>query len=212
MVDAVVGLPALLGLGFAGAALPAIYSRMKRGGSRPRLADGPDADEKAGRRLPSSASSRRWLLAGSLIALPGRNWRGPGARVVGLRRVEARTGGPVTIRSALIRFAVTTAWSELIGQLNRPAGQRLRERGQAIHSEMHDLLDEHAGDPKAQQQAISDRYKAGDLSRSMRVRGRFSALSGCSSRHSSRRCTKPFLIASPASSSSPTDHAWAQSS
>jgi hypothetical protein len=52
------------------------------------------------------AEHRVHLEAVSMIAgVATRNHRGLGYRLVGLRRADARTGGPVSIRSALINHA-----------------------------------------------------------------------------------------------------------
>lgn len=44
----------------------------------------------------------RPALRGAVAGLDGahRNWRGPGFRAGGLRHVDARTGGPISVRSA----------------------------------------------------------------------------------------------------------------
>jgi uncharacterized RDD family membrane protein YckC len=58
----------------------------------------------------SRIAEPRWRLALWAVSAPIeirlRNWRSPGARAMGLRRVDVRTGGPVSIRSAFIRNAV----------------------------------------------------------------------------------------------------------
>jgi hypothetical protein len=68
----------------------------------------------------------RWVaLAGSLpLAVVGRNWRSPGCRVLKLRMIDARTGGPVTVRGALIRWGVATA----VRSVNEQAADAWRRR------------------------------------------------------------------------------------
>src|ERR1700722_15244101 len=61
----------------------------------------------------------RWLFrtttaVGQAAAVPARNWRGPGSRVLGTRMADLRTGGPVSVRSALIRAAVSSLEREAI--------------------------------------------------------------------------------------------------
>ena len=60
---------------------------------------------------------RRWgptLTVFSFVTeVLGRNGRGPGAHLLGLRRVDARTGGPVTVRSALIGSSVRVVTTPL---------------------------------------------------------------------------------------------------
>jgi hypothetical protein len=52
------------------------------------------------------------VLKGSSIglAVAGRNWRGLGFRVVGLCRVDALTGGPVSLHGALLGQLFDQAW------------------------------------------------------------------------------------------------------
>jgi hypothetical protein len=68
-----------------------------------RVADEPPAIR---RRIDESLRSRPVRIAlssvGAGLAVGGRNWRSPGFRAVGLRRVDAQTGGPICVRSALI--------------------------------------------------------------------------------------------------------------
>jgi hypothetical protein len=76
-----------------------------------------------GRRRPSVAQQRRpchgfqpsraqqgvvWIASAGLAVL-GRNWRGPGFRILHLRRVDVRTAGPVSVRSALVGEAFELA-------------------------------------------------------------------------------------------------------
>lgn len=100
MVDAAVmigGMAVLVGLGIAGVVG---YARI--------CADEDEEDEPSDsdgttRELPRSPQLRAALWGASAgLAVAGRNWRGPGFRVVGLRRVDAQTGGVVSVRSALI--------------------------------------------------------------------------------------------------------------
>ncbi|HWF34059.1 MAG TPA: RDD family protein [Solirubrobacteraceae bacterium] len=67
----------------------------------------------------------RWERALPLVSLisaaPTRNMRSPGFRLLHLRRVDARTGGPVTIRSAVAREAVSVAWGSWIRRRRGPA-------------------------------------------------------------------------------------------
>jgi uncharacterized RDD family membrane protein YckC len=55
------------------------------------------------------------------VALFRRDWRSPGQRVVGYRRVDARTGGPVTLRSAIAGQVAGLGWS----RLTRPIRERV---------------------------------------------------------------------------------------
>jgi len=82
-------------------------------------AKGPDISPSDGRMAAFRrfGESRRWQIALSVGAVPievrMRNWRSPGMRLMGLLRADVRTGGPVTVRSLLVRKAVVTAWQDL---------------------------------------------------------------------------------------------------
>jgi len=69
---------------------------------------------------------------------------------MGLQRVDARTGGPVTIRSVLIRSAVDTASQELNRRVQRPFNERLAERQRAVYAELRALRRTHVDDDEAQ--------------------------------------------------------------
>ena len=61
-----------------------------------------------------------------------RNWPTPGMRLLGVRRVDAATGGPVTVRSAMIGQLTTELFGALMSEITRPARQRSAERMSAI--------------------------------------------------------------------------------
>jgi hypothetical protein len=88
-IDAIVlGIP-VLGISIGGAALYSAYLR------------------RSGRELDPARMRDALRLAGPIVsaaaAVPTRNSRSPGSRIMGLHRVDGRTGGPVSVRSALIR-------------------------------------------------------------------------------------------------------------
>ena len=64
-----------------------------------------------------------------------RNWRSPGFRLLRIRRVDVPTGGPISIRSALIVQACDWVWGAAYGRLTRGPlrrwEERFRERGEA---------------------------------------------------------------------------------
>lgn len=106
---------------------------------------------------------RRWQLSiwavGAVLQVQGRNWRSPGYRVVGLRRVEARTGGPVSLRSGLINVLVATAWSRSTRVLLRRVETRQKQRLAAVDAEIKAAQDAHRDDPEAARRAITEIYK-----------------------------------------------------
>jgi hypothetical protein len=92
-------------------------------------------------------------------AVLGRNRRGPGARIAGIRRVDGRTGGPVTGRSALIRFAVGRAVPRLIASLYRPQQRRAVERMRAVASAEREIARQHRDAEERQQEALTAFYR-----------------------------------------------------
>jgi hypothetical protein len=121
---------------------------------------GGDEESKAPRAF---GLSRRWrlLLAVTLAPLEirGRNWRSPGWRVMGLRRVDVRTGGPVSFRSALVRHAFRTAWSEVTSQLLEPWKQRVREGPGTTLADADAARRAHPADGEAQPRAMAEVFR-----------------------------------------------------
>lgn len=70
---------------------------------------------------PRLDPSRRWQVLFSLLraaaVVRGRNSRSPGFRILRLRRVDARTGGPVSLHSGLIRATFSLGLRTLISRV-----------------------------------------------------------------------------------------------
>jgi uncharacterized RDD family membrane protein YckC len=98
-------------------------------------------------------------IAGHVTAVPTRNWRSPGWQLLGLRRVDAHTGGPVGVRSALIRDAVSAAERALSRPLLRRAWRRSSERTAELQPRIDELKRAHADDSVALQRALMELYK-----------------------------------------------------
>ena len=113
----------------------------------------------AKRNLPARWPRALWL-ASVAAAVVSRNWRGPGGRIMQLRRVDARTAGRVTVRSALINFAAAYGWKRVNARLYAP----VKRRGELRLSELQPALAEvqrmYRDDPEARQRAIADLYRA----------------------------------------------------
>jgi hypothetical protein len=113
------------------------------------------------------ASSPHWQAAkrgaSAAAAVATRNWRSPGYRILGLRRVEVRTGGPVSVRSSIVECAVSRTLAQLSLQLTQPWQARSRRRFQAIHADIEELRRAHPDDPTAQQRAMAELLKRGDV-------------------------------------------------
>jgi uncharacterized RDD family membrane protein YckC len=110
------------------------------------------AREDVGVPGPSPLESTRGRLAlyafGLTTAVWSRNLRGPGYRVLGLRRVDALTGGPVGIRAALVRHLVEQSRSALLARILAPIKRQDQARRREATTEMRRLISEHTGDPQ----------------------------------------------------------------
>jgi uncharacterized RDD family membrane protein YckC len=84
-----------------------------------------------------------------VLAIVGRNGRGPGARLVGIRRVDERTGGPVTVRSAFVRYGIVTAGQRLRMVILKPLQERADLRRRALEPQLRKLREKYAADPEA---------------------------------------------------------------
>ena len=150
VIDAAVfvaGMAAVIGAGIAAAA---VYNRVRGDKDAEhgeedsgRDDDGEDEPDGAADALPSGVDcatrgSRQPPLHGALqgasagLAIAGRNWRSPGFRLIGLRRVDADTGGVVTIRSALIGVLFDQAWQAAWRPLFRSRVKRHQTRLRAL--------------------------------------------------------------------------------
>lgn len=94
------------------------------------------------------------LWAGSLIlAVVGRNHRSLGRRRMGLRTVELATGGPVSVRAALVRFGAVAAWKRLVELPFRPREKRMAQRYEGLNEELKEIRRRHAHDEGARRSA-----------------------------------------------------------
>jgi len=99
-----------------------------------------------------------WLV-GSLESVAGRNRRGIGARALGLRRVDARTGGRVAVRSALVRLAFTEARRVLLGRAIRPWSRAQNERAARVAPRAQEIVREHRDDRERRNEAVMKLYR-----------------------------------------------------
>jgi RDD family len=148
--------------GAGGFGLLTLYQRWRGGGSDSDEAPFPFEEQRFGwfrRTWESPAGRLGWKLASLPLDVRTRNWRSPGDRVMGLRRVDVRTGGPVSVRSALIKEAVQITSSELNLRLQRPFEQRRMERVRAVRDALREAREIHAGDKEAQARAAAEILK-----------------------------------------------------
>jgi uncharacterized RDD family membrane protein YckC len=120
--------------------------------------------ESALKRWAGAAELPRWRRArwalGLGTAVAERNWRSPGMRLMGIHRADARTGGPVTVRSALIRHLVGSGISRLVSRrLLTPRLERQQAELQGLQADVDAARRQHPDDPHAQQRAIMEVYQ-----------------------------------------------------
>ena len=101
--------------------------------------------------------------AGAGLAVAGRNWRSPGFRVVGLRRVDARTGGPVSVRSVLIGLVLDLARQSATRPLFRARARRERDRRKELAPRLKEIERDQVADPEARRRAVRAFYKENDF-------------------------------------------------
>jgi hypothetical protein len=171
LVDAAVvmgGMAALVGLGIAGAVA---YARVRRDkdehdGDEEDEQDGEEQDEPSDihcttREFRQSPELRAALWGASAgLAVASRNWRGPGFWVVGLRRLDAQTGGIVSVRSALFGVLFDDARQAATKPLFGSRAQRQRDRISALGPQLRAVGRNYADDPQARQRAVMEFYKA----------------------------------------------------
>jgi uncharacterized RDD family membrane protein YckC len=87
---------------------------------------------------PSLPFARHWRAAtdaaGLPIAVAFRNSPSPGARALGLQYVDARSGGPVSVRGAVVRYLVALAGRKLMVALagRRPISRSVGPRHESL--------------------------------------------------------------------------------
>lgn len=165
LVDAAVSIGVSAVAGGAALAGVAAYERVRgdEDGADGEPEDGPSKVHIIGAFRPSPQLRAALSGASAGLAVAGRNWRGPGFRALGLRRVDAKTGGIVTVRSALIGVWFDQAWRTSVNSLSASRAQRQRERISALDPQLRMVEREYADDPQARLGALMELYKANDV-------------------------------------------------
>jgi hypothetical protein len=166
LVDAAIVIGGMAGVGGVGIAGVVAYARVR--GDKDEK-DGDEQDERSAtqctprefRQSPELSAALSGASAG--LAVASRNWRGPGFWVVGLRRVDARTGGIVSVRSALIGVLFDQAWQAATTRLFGSRAQRQRDRVSALGPQVRAVERKYADDPGARRRAVREFYKANDV-------------------------------------------------
>ncbi len=91
------------------------------------------------------------------VLLTGR--RGPGSRIVGIRLVDARTGGPVSLRQATLRAGSRQGWQFLVRRLTARLGKAEQFKHRDLQSKIETLKRAHEDDHDAFQHAMMEMYK-----------------------------------------------------
>lgn len=91
------------------------------------------------------------------VLLAGR--RGPGSRIVGIRLVDARTGGPVSLGQATLRAGSRQGWQFLVRRLTARLGKAEQLKHRDLQSKIEALKRAHADDYDAFQHAMMEMYK-----------------------------------------------------
>ena len=161
LIDAGVILTPILLASGGGAALYMWYRGRRSGPENGDAQDlALDRVPEAFRRFGESRLGQFALEAGSLpIEIRLRNWRSPGMRALGLRRADARTGGPVTVRSALIHKAVVLTSRGLNRLQRRGFDERFHERHRLMNADLDEARRIHAGDRDARERAMREVIK-----------------------------------------------------
>jgi uncharacterized RDD family membrane protein YckC len=92
-------------------------------------------------------------------ALQTRNRRSIGSRVMGLRHVQLQTGGPISVRSAVIQSLASRALREMRRVLVQPMVVKGGKRVRDLKPQVLDLQRQHAGDKAALEQAMVKLYR-----------------------------------------------------
>ena len=104
------------------------------------------------------SKSPLWRCGALAYAVGLRDWRTPGMRVMGIRRVDARTGGPVTVRSALTRYLAEQTRGLVVGGFVARRFRQAREPVEALQADIRAAERAHPDDPAARVRATMDVY------------------------------------------------------
>jgi hypothetical protein len=99
------------------------------------------------------------LAQSTVMAARSRNRRGRGSRLLRVRRVDVRTGGPVSVRAALTAHLIGVAQAELWRRVIRAHQREGTARLDALRPELERIRREHADDSERRQQVLMDFYR-----------------------------------------------------
>jgi RDD family len=148
LIDTVVFLPPIVAGCIGGGWLYVRY-RQRRG---------LELDEVRPFTIPTRWNVVIWCVSG-VARVQIRNWRTPGYRALGLRRVEVRGGGPLSAGNVLTEQCVAIASGQLRRRLMKPWLSGRKHRLEALQPELAEVRRAHADDPEAEGRALKEFYK-----------------------------------------------------
>jgi uncharacterized RDD family membrane protein YckC len=93
------------------------------------------------------------------VGLAGRNHLTPGKRAMRLRRVDARTCGPLTVRQALTRQVAEKLWSAALTEALRPYNADKLAKFENQQLRLREIQNAHRDDTLRQQQEMTRFYQ-----------------------------------------------------
>lgn len=164
LINVAVGIGSLVGVGVAGYKLRGVLESPLRPLAT-RFGAWREAQQHAEGNSGMSLRARMlFQVEGLVFELDRRNRPGLGARVMRIRRVDLRSGGPISVRSALIGHFVQAAIGAALAALARPLTKRAYERVQALQPQIKELQRSHAEDKAAQQEALMRFFREQNVS------------------------------------------------
>lgn len=95
-------------------------------------------------------------LAGLALAVATRNTRTPGMRTLGIRRADARTGGPIGVRPAVVHHLLGVAARRVSGRVYAPAWRRMAKRSERLRLQVDAVRREHPDEDEAMRAAYRE--------------------------------------------------------
>jgi hypothetical protein len=163
LIAELIRLLGVLGLGLGaiagGYGAEAVYERVRGENEHP------DADtRRALGKFELTATQRTALWSSSAgLDVSTRNSRGLAFRLLRLRRVDARTGGPVSVGSALVGELFDSAWRAVTGRLFRSVTSGERDRIAALRPQMKEIERKYTDDPDGRRRAVIDFYSTNQV-------------------------------------------------
>jgi len=115
--------------------------------------------KRLGAQVRSPSVKRALALLSFLIGVLHEGSRGPGYRAVGLRLVDAQTGGKVTLSQKVIRVGSRRAWGVATSCLFPMPKARPLANNEELQSQLKDARREHAGNQTQLQRALMGIYQ-----------------------------------------------------